>query len=76
MCRHSLDKLIQHPTPSPPIHPLHISEHETHICPRSNLWFVHVPKAGGGTIEDSICHKRDRYSRASHIESVFKYKGV
>lgn len=35
---------------------------DTNSCPGSNLFFVHVPKNGGGTVEQSICPMKYRYS--------------
>ena len=45
-------------------------------CPDSKLFFVHIPKTGGGTVEDTICKRDVRYAGRLAAETRFKYTGV
>jgi len=48
----------------------------TSACSDTGLFFVHIPKTGGGTIEDTICARDVRYAGRSAVEAYFNYRGV
>lgn len=46
------------------------------LCPATNLFFVHIPKTGGGTVEQSICPMEHRYSTKLRIATELGYANV
>lgn len=49
---------------------------DTNVCPGSNLFFVHIPKNGGGTVEQSICPMKDRYTTKTRVQKELGFNKV
>lgn len=43
-------------------------------CKSSNLFFVHIPKNGGATVEKSMCPQNERYPTAELVKKRFNYE--